>query len=206
MRDFFFFAVEKCAEGNYAGDEDGDFKKDLSFILKIFKYEISSMKMECEHCGAILKTISSLNQHQKTAKYCLVKQNKPINTEYTCCFCNAEFTLKSSLHKHVRICKANTPMLREQLQLLNEQFHELSLLKKDLLRDSEIVKVPYSIDEFQDDKPFKSKRLLHESYPISSEYFISFDEAFHRECIRDVLNNSQDLTLISKKDLKIGFL
>jgi len=68
------------------------------------------------------------------------------------------------LHKHVRICKVNTPMLKEQLQLLNEQFHELSLIKKDLestlSRNSE---VPYFINEFQDDKPIKSKRLLHES-------------------------------------------
>ena len=168
------------------------------------------MKMECEHCGAILKTLSSLNQHQKTAKYCLVKQNKSINIEYTCCFCNAEFTLKSSLHKHVRICKANTPMLREQLQLLNEQFHELSLIKKDLvlraslassgggrtplgLESKLVVKVQHSIDEFQDDKPFKSKRVLHESYPISPEYFISFDEDFHRECIRIVFNDCRKL-------------
>ena len=135
--------------------------------------------MECVHCGTILKTISSLNQHQKSAKYCLVKQNKPINTEYTCCFCNIQFTTKSSLHKHVRICKVNTPMIREQL-------HELSLIKKDLestlSRNSE---VPYFTNEFQDDKPIKSKRLLHESYPISAEYFISFDEGFHRECIRN---------------------
>lgn len=155
------------------------------------------MKMECEYCGAILKSTSSLNQHQKTAKYCLVKQNKPINTEYTCCFCSTEFTLKSSLHKHVRICKANTPMLREQLQLLNEQFHELSLIKKDLEskleRNSEIIKAPYSIDEFQDNKPIKSKRLLHELYPISPEYFISFDEDFHRECLRVVLHDSMKL-------------
>jgi len=151
------------------------------------------MKMECEYCGAILKTISSLNQHQKTAKYCLIKQNKPINTEYTCCFCRTEFTLKSSLHKHVKICKANTHILREQLQLLNEQFHKLSLIKKNLVSSSEILKVPYSKDEFQDDKPFKSKRLLHESYPISPEYFISFDEDFHRECIRVVFNDCRKL-------------
>lgn len=150
------------------------------------------MKMECEYCGATLKSTSSLNQHQKTAKYCLIKQNKPINTEYTCCFCRTEFTLKSSLHKHVRICKANTPMLREQLQLLNEQFHELSLIKKDL-ESKLVIKAPYSIDEFQDDKPIKCKRLLHELYPISPEYFISFDEDFHRECIRVVLNDSMKL-------------
>ena len=150
--------------------------------------------MECVHCGTILKTISSLNQHQKTAKYCLVKQNKPIPQEYICCFCNTQFTSKSSLHKHVRICKANTPMLREQLQLLNEQFHELSLIKKDL-ESKVVVKVPYLINEFQDDKPIKSKRLLHESYPIAAEYFISFDEGFHRECIRSVLNNNRDFVL-----------
>ena len=150
------------------------------------------MKMDCEYCGAILKTLSSLNQHQKTAKYCLVKQNKSINTEYTCCFCSTRFTLKSSLHKHVRICKANTPMIREQLQLLNEQFHELSLIKKNL-ESKFVVKVPYYIDEFKDDKPIKSKRLLHELYPISSEYFISFDEGFHRECIRAVLNDFRKL-------------
>jgi len=84
-------------------------------------------------------------------------------------------------------------MLREQLQLLNEQFHELSLIKKGLERSCEIVKIPYSIDEFQDDKPIKSKRLLHELYPISPEYFISFDEDFHRECIRVVLNDCSRL-------------
>ena len=158
--------------------------------------------MECVHCGTILKTISSLNQHQKSAKYCLVKQNKHIPQEYTCCFCNTQFTTKSSLHKHVSICKANTPMLREQLQLLNEQFHELSLIKKDLvlrtplgLESKVVVKVPYLINEFQDDKPIKSKRLLDESYPIAAEYFISFDEGFHRECIRSVLNNNRDFVL-----------
>ena len=42
-------------------------------------------------------------------------------------------------------------------------------------------------------KIFKSKRVLHESYPISPEYFISFDEDFHRECIRIVFNNCRKL-------------
>ena len=33
------FAVEKCAEGNYVGDEDGDFRKEfLVFLLKIYDH------------------------------------------------------------------------------------------------------------------------------------------------------------------------
>ena len=90
--------------------------------------------MECEHCHNILTTLSSLKLHQKTAKYCLAKQNK-VAEEYLCAFCNTSFTLKSSLHKHLRICKSNTPLIQEQL-------HELDLVKKELesslLREKEL--------------------------------------------------------------------
>ena len=177
------------------------------------------MKMECVHCGAILKTASSLNQHQKSAKYCLIKQNKHIEQEYICSFCNTGFTLKSSLYKHLRICKANIPAVQEQLQLLDQKSHELCSVKKDLesalLRESEIFrKLQESYNEranhkikelqeklnnisirsyfiaFGEDKPIKAKRILDETYPITSEYFISFDQNFHRESIISALDNS----------------
>ena len=140
--------------------------------------------MECVHCGSILKTESSLKQHQKTAKYCLVKQNKPINHEYTCCFCNTAFTLKSSLHKHVRTCKANIPIL----QILNEKMNELSsALKRDLHTFKEIQNNISSLLPFgEDTMPIKAKRNLEDIYPISPEYLISFDEGFHRQCVKDV--------------------
>lgn len=140
--------------------------------------------MECLHCGSILKTESSLKQHQKTAKYCLVKQNKPINHEYTCCFCNISFTLKSSLHKHVRTCKANIPIL----QILNEKMNELSCaLKRDLHTFKEIQTNISSLLSFgEDTMPIKVKRNVEDIYPISPEYLISFDEVFHRQCIKDV--------------------
>jgi hypothetical protein len=139
------------------------------------------MKMECVHCKAILKTSCSLKQHQKTAKYCLVKQNKSVEKEYACCFCSTVFTLRSSLHKHVRICKSNNPVLREQLQLLNEQFHELSLIKKDLesYRFQEFSLIKKDLESyipFREDKPIKAKRILDET--------CFFDYNFHRECLR----------------------
>jgi len=79
--------------------------------------------MECLYCKTVLKTISSLNQHQKTAKYCLSKQQKKPEKQYECCFCNTGFTVKSALHSHLSICKANTPIIQEQLQ-------ELDIVKK----------------------------------------------------------------------------
>ena len=82
--------------------------------------------MECQYCQTVLKTLSSLNQHQKSAKYCLSKQNKKPIKEHDCSFCGTGFTVKSALHSHLRICKANTPIIQEQLQ-------ELDLNKKELL-------------------------------------------------------------------------
>ena len=140
--------------------------------------------MECVHCGSILKTESSLKQHQKTAKYCLVKQNKPINHEYICCFCNTEFTLKSSLHILVRSCIANIPILL----ILYEYMNELSYsLKGDLHTFKEFKNNISSLLPFgEDTMPIKVKRNLEDIYPISPEYLISFDEVFHRQCIKDV--------------------
>jgi len=104
--------------------------------------------MECEHCHNVLTTLSSLKLHQKTAKYCLAKQNKIVE-EYRCTFCNTSFTLKSSLHKHLRICKSNTPLIQEQL-------HELDILKKELelslLREKEIEKIRFEFDKKLSDK------------------------------------------------------
>ena len=98
--------------------------------------------MECEYCKHLLKSTASLKLHQKSAKYCLAKQNI-VAEEYICTFCNTPFTLKSSLQKHLRICKANTPLVQEQLQLLDEKSNELSCVKKDLessiLRQKELI-------------------------------------------------------------------
>ena len=81
--------------------------------------------MECKYCNQVLKTPSSLKQHQKTAKYCLLKQNKEPAKEYYCSACNTGFTLKYSLQKHLQICRLNTPEI-------HQIFEELDLIKKDL--------------------------------------------------------------------------
>ena len=81
--------------------------------------------MECEYCNQILKTPSSLKQHQLTAKYCLSKQNKEPIKEYYCNACNTGFTLKYSLQKHLQICKSNTPEIHQISQ-------ELDVIKKEL--------------------------------------------------------------------------
>ena len=59
--------------------------------------------MECKYCKSILQSVYSLKQHQKTAKYCLSKQNKDILHEHLCGACGNGFTRKSSLDDHLKI-------------------------------------------------------------------------------------------------------
>lgn len=102
--------------------------------------------MECEYCNQVLRTQSSLKQHQKTAKYCLLKQNKEPVKEYYCSACNTGFTLKYSLQKHLQICKSNTHeihQISEELDLikkdLESSLHREKLLNKSLEEKDEII-------------------------------------------------------------------
>ena len=148
--------------------------------------------MECVYCGTILKTEVTLKNHQKTAKYCLAKQNKTSEYEHKCCFCEASFTLKSLLYKHLKICKSNIPLI--QLQHLVEKSYKLYFDKKQLQntsRPTEFTKERSLISDDTDffNKPIKSKRILDESQKVRTEYLLSFDEKFHRECIKASLSD-----------------
>jgi len=94
--------------------------------------------MECEHCTTVLKSQSSLNYHQKTAKYCLKLQGKNIkeNTDLHCSVdgCTRVFMLPACLKKHEEICKnksISVAELQEHIKILEK---ELELSKKE--RDS----------------------------------------------------------------------
>ena len=95
--------------------------------------------MQCEYCEKVLSTLSSLKHHQKTAKFCLAKQNKEPTKEYICSFCGTAFAVKSTLNSHLRICKANTPVVQEQLHLLDENSRELTITKQKLIEKDKII-------------------------------------------------------------------
>jgi hypothetical protein len=122
--------------------------------------------MECKHCQNTFKSLTTLKQHQKTAKYCLIKQNNTSPPEFKCVFCDTCFTLKSSLNKHVKICKANCPAVKERESKL---LHKLK---------SALLSLENSHGYFIE-APIKAKRNFQSEQLISPEYFLSFDNEFH---------------------------
>ena len=92
----------------------------------------------CEYCDNEFSSLSALNYHKNTAKYCLEKQGKDTEN-IKCSFCSKEI-LKTSLKKHLEKCKLKNNDLLSTNELLNEKINELekTLIHKNI--DNEFLK------------------------------------------------------------------
>ena len=87
--------------------------------------------MNCEFCKNVFRNISSLNNHQKTAKYCLDIQGKKSLNTFECENCNSTFTLKSTLDKHLNRFVYNREKIKElKFKILLLQAENLSIKEK----------------------------------------------------------------------------
>jgi hypothetical protein len=78
--------------------------------------------MNCQYCKNEFTTISSLNNHQKNAKYCLLLQNKS-NSKFTCICCNKQFSSRYALENHedrYKDKKINVEDLKQEILTLKE--------------------------------------------------------------------------------------
>jgi hypothetical protein len=125
--------------------------------------------MNCEYCGATLKTLSSLKLHQKTAKYCLSQQNITTIEEHSCGSCSKKFNRKSCLDNHLKICKENSFEKELRVKYENREKELISLYEKDriiqekdrIIQEQKLIieEQKLVIKEFQDDQKKQNKDL-----------------------------------------------
>jgi prefoldin subunit 5 len=90
----------------------------------------------CEYCKTVFKSISSLNLHKKSAKYCLNIQNKNVE-DFICEYCGNNFTSKQNVNKHILTCKDKnvniTFELNELIKNLEDEIKNLNnkIIEKD---------------------------------------------------------------------------
>jgi hypothetical protein len=91
--------------------------------------------MECQYCKKTLSSVSSLNNHQKKAKYCIKLQGIPQPSKFSCRYCEKYFTSKYNACVHEISCTdkhIDEAVINYKQQLENLKInYENQLLEKD---------------------------------------------------------------------------
>lgn len=107
------------------------------------------MDHTCITCGKTFANISSLNNHRKTARYCLELQEEKQSGLMCCEFCNKSFTSKNNLLIHLISCKAKQEhTITEKYEKRLEQ-QRLEYEKQIELRDQQILFLKQQVETLQ---------------------------------------------------------
>ena len=155
--------------------------------------------MECEYCNKVLKTLSSLKLHQKTAKYCLAKQNKMPEEEHSCNACGVSFTLKSSLHSHLKICKENTPEkeIRRQYERREKEIifsYEKKLSDKDTIIEEQKILIKEFQEEYKNKLEKQIKDLTDRIQSMAEKAIAKPSNVNQTNTTNQIINNMMPIT------------
>ena len=166
----------------------------------------------CEFCKKTFTTSYNLTNHQKTAKFCLVIQNKPIEEVYKCNFCNKGFTLKSHYSGHLLICKdkkvveekEQSEKLIEQNEKLIKENNELRLklsimeeLNKKLKEDNKELK---KTNKELIKRPSTSTTSIVNDNRQQNQYNIQFNQLFDKLPILNEINVNNRINELSTEN------
>ena len=110
----------------------------------------------CDFCKKILSSAKSLDNHQKSAKYCLTIQQKEVSEKNKCDGCYKNFCNRSWLNQHHLNCLDYQILVKTEL-LVNEnnqlkiQIETLQQAEKDKLREKNeyIAKLEAKLEKFE---------------------------------------------------------
>lgn len=138
------------------------------------------MVFVCIYCGASLSTVSSLNLHQKRAKYCIKLQGEnritndtSFNKEWKC-ECGKSFTWKTSLGRHKNTCNYKETHVVYQQQLFPEM---MRVMDKVLDTLNDVARKPTTINTHNDNSiinlmPITNNYLEEESIKHLTEQIV----------------------------------
>ena len=91
--------------------------------------------MDCEHCKNKFSSLSSLNNHMKTAKYCLGKRGIK-KDRFNCSKCTKTFSSKRWCDSHINKCGESIEKLKTRVMFFE---HKISDLEDQLLEKNKHI-------------------------------------------------------------------
>ena len=137
------------------------------------------MSYKCDFCNKNFTTVSSLNLHKRTAKYCLILQKKNIEEEeyekkevstFECEFCNKEFNFKHVLLTHYKSCKEKKDTSQKYNEILFLKERIVNLEKEKLSMEFEIKNLNILLEQ-EKEKVKEEKEKVKEEKQRVNELF-----------------------------------
>ena len=101
--------------------------------------------MDCQYCKKVFNNKYTLNQHQKTAKYCLEIQGS-VNNSFICTYCDKTLCTNDRLNYHYQSCKE-----KQKKDMIKDVEMENKILHKTIEEKNEyIAKLEAKLEKFED--------------------------------------------------------
>ena len=177
------------------------------------------MENICEFCNKQYNSLSNLNYHKKTAKFCLkLQQSKQeenntsinINTNFTCEHCEKTFTTKFALTRHNLICniKILKDKLSQELKVKDEQYlKEKSELEKQIITQCERISNLENIIKEKDTIIKEKDTIIKEKDAILAKNYdkLATEFANRPNIVNNNTNNSYTIEFNKLKDDLLPF-
>ena len=158
--------------------------------------------MDCQYCKKTFSSKSSLNNHQKTAKYCLKLQDSNMEiVNFKCEYCDKYFTIKQHLSNHLLACKEKKDKeLQEKLSKkdkeLQEKDKELQKKDKELQeKDILIAELRVELRTYKDDHEF-IKRMAEKPKTVTNNNTLNITTSIDfndLDKVKNVIENKLDI-------------
>ena len=126
--------------------------------------------MECTYCKNKFSTKTSLNNHQKTAKYCLTLRNVKIKSSNKCLGCGKTFQRLYHCRRHEQKCSSNSKIYELETRLLH--------IGKE--RDEYIIKLNEKESQIQEQKQtIQDLQAFQGGWPTCSNRFNRLHVNYH---------------------------
>ncbi len=140
--------------------------------------------MNCKFCDKTFSNKSSLNNHQRTAKYCIKIQNELFNKTiesdtFNCEFCLKKFTTKTNLKTHEKICTK-----KQEVNITLEKDKDIESLKILIEKQKSLL----------EEKDKLIEKLMVMIQPVNIVNNSSHNTTSNTQKINNIINNLTPIT------------
>ena len=159
---------------------------------------------KCEYCNNVFKTLKIMNKHQKTAKFCLIKQKKQI----ICGSCNNISYSQNDFENHQNNC---ITFLKSKIKELNDENkdivyyqNKIEFCEKQLIEKNEqLIEKDNQIKHLQEQivsitKTAVSKPTTTNNNNINNKILNMSVLNLDNENVKNIINNNYNLDVISE--------